>query len=185
MDGTIRTAGPEDAAGVAAIYAPIVRDTHTSFETVVPSADEMWRRIETTLPRYPWLVCVGGGDVGEVLGYAYASEHRPRCAYQWAVETTVYITESARRTGVGRALYDRLFEILVRQGFTRAIAGVSLPNEASVGFHESFAFERIATYPHVGYKFGKWYDTGWWQRPLAPEGDPPVAPVWFADLGEA
>ena len=107
----IRTATPADAAVVAAIYAPYVSDTAISFEVVPPSADEMRRRIETTLERYPWLICE---EDGVVLGYAYASVHHAREAYQWSVGTAIYVDGSRHRKGVGRRLYSALFPLLVR-----------------------------------------------------------------------
>lgn len=179
MDGTIRTARPPDAAAIAAIYAPIVRDTHTSFETVPPTPDEMGARVSTALERYPWLVYE---REGAVVGYAYAGAHRSRHAYQWAVETSAYVAEGARRSGVGRDLMAALLDTLTRQRFTLALAGISLPNEASVRFHESLGFERTATYPRVGYKQGRWYDTAWWQLALVSGGGAPADPIWFPDL---
>ena len=123
----------------------------------------MERRIEDALSKYPWLVCE---EQGRVVGYAYASRHRPRAAYQWSVETSVYLQAGVRRRGIGRGLYVSLFQILVAQGYFNAYAGIALPNPGSVGLHESVGFRPIGIYRNIGYKRGAWHDVGWWQREL-------------------
>jgi phosphinothricin acetyltransferase len=179
MSATIRLATPEDAGAILAIYAPIVRDTAISFEVEPPTLVEMQARITQTLRHLPWLVC---DRQGEVLGYVYASAHRARAAYQWSVDVTVYIHAEARRTGTGRALYTALLALLTRQGFSQCFAGITLPNPASVGLHESLGFQPVGVYRGVGYKLGAWHDVGWWQRGLQPEQRAPVPPTAFADL---
>jgi phosphinothricin acetyltransferase len=160
---TIRLAEPTDGAEVAEIYAPVVAGTAISFETEVPSAQEMSDRISDNLTFAPWLVCT---DAAHVLGYAYASKHRERAAYRWSVDVSVYVREGRRRGGVGRALYRSLFELLRLQGFYAAHAGIALPNDASVRLHEALGFRPVGVYPQVGFKLGRWHDTGWWQLPL-------------------
>jgi len=172
---TIRAATAADAAAIAAIYAPIVRDTAISFELDPPSADEMRRRIAATLPVLPWRVSLD--PRGAVDGYAYASRHRERPAYQWAVDVTVYVRADSHRRGVGRRLYVRLFEDLVDLGYVQAFAGIALPNEPSVALHESLGFEPIGVYRQVGFKHGAWRDVGWWQKTLQPAPARPVAPT--------
>lgn len=174
---TIRPAEPADAVAVAAIYAPIVRDTAISFEVDAPSAEVMSGRIESTLVRYPWLVAERQGDV---IGYAYAGEHRQRAAYRWSVDVTAYVAETARGLGVGRGLYTLLVEILRAQGFRAAFAGITLPNAASVALHESVGFEPFAVYREVGFKLGTWRDVGWWRLGLSTSEGPPAEPVAFA-----
>ncbi len=177
MASTIRLATERDAEPVQAIYAPIVRDTAISFEVDPPSLAEMRTRIAETLVHWPWLVCERDG---EVLGYAYASRHRVRAAYQWSVDVSVYIDAHARRAGVGRALYSSLLRILVLQGFYNAYAGITLPNAASVGLHEALGFQPMGVYRTVGYKLGAWHDVGWWQLTLQPHPIDPPLPV---DIG--
>lgn len=160
---TIRMAQPADARGVAEIYAPVVAGTPISFETEVPTAREMERRIASVLTFAPWLVCADGE---RVLGYAYASRHRERAAYRWCVDVSVYVRDGCRRSGMGRALYTSLFELLRLQGFYAAHAGATLPNAASVGLHESLGFRPVGVYPRVGFKMGAWHDVGWWQLEL-------------------
>ncbi|MCB0210263.1 MAG: N-acetyltransferase [Anaerolineae bacterium] len=173
----IRLATIQDAGQIQAIYAPIVRDTVISFEQVVPSAQEIQHRISETLVRLPWLVCE---KHGEILSYAYAGPHRTRVAYQWSVDTTVYVHARVRRAGIGRALYTALFQILCRQGYINAYAGIALPNPGSVGLHEAVGFEPVGVYRDVGYKQGAWHDVGWWQRRLQPK---PAAPEIPLDIG--
>jgi L-amino acid N-acyltransferase YncA len=187
---TLRRAEPADAAGILAIYAPIVRQTATSFELEPPTEEEMRRRIAGTLERRPWLVCEAAGAVA---GYAYAAAHRERAAYQWSTETSVYVHPDHRRHGVARALYTALLAALRAQGFANALAGITLPNPASVGFHEACGFRWVGIYHAVGYKLGAWHDVGWLELRLreasgAPEGPPcPMAelitkPGWHEAL---
>ena len=174
MAGAIRLATPADAAQLAEIYAPIVRDTAISFEVDPPDAAEMARRVAESLPAFPWLVADASG---EVLGYVYASRHRARAAYLWSVDTTVYVHARARRRGVGRALYTTLFGILTLQRFCNAYAGISLPNPGSVGLHEAVGFQKVGVYRGVGYKLGDWRDVGWWERVIQPRPALPQAPA--------
>lgn len=171
----IRLATPGDAAAIHAIYAPIVRDTFISFELEAPDAGGIERRIVATLAKFPWLVFE---DADGVAGYAYASEHRERAAYQWSVDVSCYVHPRARRRGIGGRLYRALFAVLARQGFTNAFAGIALPNEASVAMHASVGFVELGRYRDVGFKQGAWHDTMWMQRRLAkppPEPEPPRA----------
>jgi phosphinothricin acetyltransferase len=175
----VRVATPEDAEACRAIYAPVVVDTAISFETEPPDAAEMAARIARTLQTHPWLVAEADG---EVLGYAYASPHRDRAAYRWSVDVTAYVAEAARSRGVGRALYKRLIRVLRLQGFAAAFGGITLPNPASVALHEAVGFKPVGVYPHVGYKHGRWRDTGWWGLVLDPSEAEPQEPTPFAAL---
>jgi L-amino acid N-acyltransferase YncA len=168
---TIRLADADDAAQVAAIYAPYVHAAATSFEIDAPGAEEMRERILRTLSRVPWLVCARDA---EVLGYAYAGKHRDRAAYQWSVDVSVYVDARAQRRGVGRALYTSLLRLLVVQGYYNAYAGITLPNPSSVGLHEALGFQPVGIYREVGHKLGAWHDVGWWSLRLqALTSDPP------------
>lgn len=172
----IRQADPaRDAAGCAAIYAPYVLESATSFEETAPSQDEMAERIARTSTTHPWLVAEGGA---ELLGYAYACRHRERPAYRWSTDVSVYVSERRWRQGVGRRLYEDLFERLRRQGFRVACAGITLPNVASVALHERLGFVPVGAYRRIGWKAGAWRDVGWWQLDLAVEGgEPPSDPL--------
>lgn len=179
MTTLIRPAKPADAKQCLDIYEPIVLETPISFETEAPTVEEFERRIRDTMESYPWLVGVADG---RVAGYAYACKHRQRRAYQWSVEVSAYVDEAFRRKGVGRSLYERLFEYLKRQGFCNAYAGIALPNPASVAFHESMGFEPVGIYKSVGFKLGRWHDVGWWALRLADADCAPAAPIPFTVL---
>ena len=174
MEAHLRLATAEDAAGIRAIYAPIVRETPISFELNPPSSEEIAARVQKTLTQYPWLVCAYGG---QVLAYAYAGAHSERAAYRWSVNVSVYVRADARRLGVGRTLYETLFAMLRIQGIFRAYAGITLPNPASVGLHESLGFRPVGAFERVGYKLGRWHDVGYWQLSLQSAKGAPAAPM--------
>jgi phosphinothricin acetyltransferase len=174
MTMLIRLADAADGAALAEIYRPAVTESSTSFELEAPDGAEMSRRITHILKRTPWLVCERDG---EVLGYAYASPHRDRAAYQWSVDFATYVHRDARRVGVARALYTSLAAVLVCQGFRNAYAGVTLPNAASVALHTSFGFSQICVYRGVGYKNAAWHDVAWYERALAARDPAPPPPV--------
>ena len=182
MAHTIRFAAETDAAQILDIYAPIVTGTATSFEEVPPSRSEMAGRIRRTLERYPWLACE---KAGLVLGYAYATVFRSRPAYQWVVEVSAYVRPDSQGTGVASALYGSLIEILRVQGFINALAGIALPNDASVALHERFGFEPVGVLKDVGFKLTQWHDVEWWalrlQQPRdLPDPPKPLSEVWAA-----
>lgn len=179
---SIRLATAGDAAAIAAIYAPYVRDTVISFETEPPDAAEMARRLGAIGERFPWLVAA---DAQGLLGYAYAGEHRSRAAYRWDVDVAVYLDPRARRRGIGRALYRQLFALLRAQGYVNAYAGIALPNAASVGLHEALGFVPVGVYRDVGYKNGGWHDVGWWGLRLREPPTPPAEPVPLPRLDRA
>jgi phosphinothricin acetyltransferase len=147
----------------------------TSFEEAAPNEAEMADRIARTLSTHPWLVAEGNG---ELLGYAYACRHRERPAYRWSTDVSVYVDERQWRRGVGRRLYEVLFEHLRRQGFRTACAGITLPNAASVALHERLGFVPIGVYRQIGWKADAWRDVGWWQLDLiGEETEPPAGPL--------
>jgi phosphinothricin acetyltransferase len=172
----VRDAIPgRDAAACAEIYAPFVRDTVVSFEEEAPSAEEFESRILSTQTTHPWLVLE---DAGVVVGYAYASPHRTRASYRWAADVTVYIGPSHRRMGVGRLLYTELLDRLRAQRFQVACAGITLPNDASVGLHSAMGFEPVGVYKRIGGKAGAWHDVIWMELELAPQtGGRPLEPL--------
>lgn len=176
---SIRVATPGDGEALAAIYAPVVRDTATSFETEPPTGEVMAARVASTVATHPYLVAE---REGKVVGYAYASKHRERAAYRWSVDVTVYIAPEAHRAGVGRQLYTRLLDILRAQGFRSAFAGIALPNAGSVGLHEAMGFTPVGIYRNVGFKHGAWHSVGWWGLELTDDGEAPSEPVAFSEL---
>ena len=178
----IRLATAADAEAILAIYAPYISNTSITFETEVPAVSSFAGRIETYLQSWPWLVYEMDGIVA---GYAYATRHRERTAYQWSVECSVYMHDNYLRKGIARQLYEKLFRLLKMQGFTTVYAVINLPNDRSVAFHESIGFTYFATYEKVGYKLGKWKNVGWWQLRLNEFPDEPAPPVMLAKMKKA
>jgi phosphinothricin acetyltransferase len=171
----LRPADPaRDAAACAAIYAPFVHESAVSFEEVAPDADSFAARIARLAATHPWLVAEVDA---RVVGFAYGSPHRERAAYRWACDVSVYIAAAHRGHGIGGALYEALFALLREQRIHVACAGITLPNDASVGLHESLGFEPVGIYRGIGWKAGAWRDVGWWQLDLSPDAeDPPPEP---------
>jgi L-amino acid N-acyltransferase YncA len=167
----VRDATTADAAACAAIYAPYVTGTAITFEYEPPSAREMARRIATAGERHAWLVA---DDRERVVGYAYGGTFNQRAAYRWSCEVSVYVELGRRRSGVGRLLYEALLARLTERGYRMAVAGMTLPNDASVGLHRAMGFEPVGVYRQIGFKHGAWHDVEWAQRALGDGSDPPV-----------
>ena len=175
----IRTARESDASGIQAIYGPVVSSTAISFEYEVPSVEEMASRIRKTLPQYPWLVCE---KEGKIAGYAYAGPFRTRAAYQWCAEVTVYVGAEFRKQGVARELYETLFGYLRELGYCRAVAGITLPNPASVAAHEALGFRKVGVFAKLGFKQGAWHDVGFWELELRERPKEPEPPKRWSDF---
>jgi L-amino acid N-acyltransferase YncA len=172
-DQLIRDGTERDAEACAAIYAPYVTGTAITFESDPPGPAEMARRIAAAAGTHAWLVLEAGG---RVAGYAYGSPFKTRPAYRWACEVSVYTEPGRRRTGAGRALYTALFARLAERGYRTAVAGMALPNDASVGLHRAMGFQPAGTLRRVGWKLGTWYDVTWMQLTLSTGEDPPAEP---------
>jgi L-amino acid N-acyltransferase YncA len=170
----VRDATPADAAACAAIYAPYVLGTSVSFETEPPTPAELARRIETALGTHAWLVAERDGAP---VGYAYATAYRPRPAYRWTCEVSVYVDGCELRGGVGRSLYEALLDRLAGRGFRTALAAMTLPNPASAGLHEALGFSLCGVLADVGWKDGRWHDVALLQRAIGsqPYGEEPPA----------
>lgn len=172
---TVRDASEDDATACATIYAPYVRETAVSFEGEPPTPKQMAERIAAATPTHAWVVLE---DDDRLVGYAYGGPHQKRAAYRFSCEVSVYVEQGRRRTGSGRALYETLFKRLAARGYRMAVAGMTLPNEASVGLHRAMGFEPVGVYRRIGWKLGAWHDVGWWQLDLSPDGeDPPREPL--------
>ncbi len=151
-----------DAAAIADIYNYYVRHTIVTFEEESVSPDEFVRRMaEVWSESFPWLVAENGG---QLVGYAYASKWKSRCAYRYSAEVTVYLAPTSIGNGIGTALYAELFPLLQAKSIHAVIGGVSLPNAASVALHEKFGMTKVAHFPEVGFKLDRWIDVGYWQR---------------------
>ncbi|MEU8222744.1 N-acetyltransferase family protein [Kribbella sp. NPDC048915] len=169
----VREATAADAAACAAIYAPYVQGTAITFELEPPTVEEMAERIANAQATHAWLVLE---DEGAVVGYAYGGPMKPRPAYRWSCEVSVYVAPGHHGTGAGRKLYSALFERLSERGFRTAVAGITLPNPASEALHKSLGFEPIGRYRNIGWKLDSWHDVAWSQRALAVLPDPPQEP---------
>lgn len=176
----VRFATPADAPAILDIYGPYITGSTITFEYDVPTVAEFTERIRTIQQQLPYLVAEVDG---KLLGYAYASRHRDRIAYQWSADTSVYVHPDGHRKGVARQLYTTLFDLLRRQGYYNAYAGITLPNVPSEAFHRSFGFEPVGVYAHVGYKFGAWHSVVWLQLSLQSHQLNPVPPISVRELG--
>ena len=175
----LRFAVPEDAEALLEIYAPYVEKTSISFETEVPTRDEFSRRISEYSARYPYLVAE---EDGKPLGYAYAHAFHDRAAYDWTVETSIYIAEEARGKHVGTALYRALLELLTLQGVKNACAVITFPNIPSTAFHQAMGFEAGGILPDFGYKLGDWHSVAYLFKVLKDSADAPTPMVPCSEL---
>jgi L-amino acid N-acyltransferase YncA len=166
----IRDACEADARACAEIYAPYVTDSAISFESEPPQSGVMARRIADAVRTHAWLVLE---EQDQVIGYAYGGPFRSRRAYDWSCEVSVYLERGRRRTGGGRALYGALLARLSERGFRTVVAGMTLPNDASVGLHRAMGFEEIGTFRRVGWKHGRWHDVAFMQRAIGAEAEAP------------
>jgi len=179
---SLRPATGNDAAAIAAIYAPYVVSSAVSFETEPPSAKEMKARITNGEDKYPWIVAIDE-ESGIILGYAYASVFHRRSAYRFCAETSVYVAGNFQGQGVGRLLYPALLATLREQEYTQALALIALPNDTSIKLHEAVGFRRSGVFREVGFKNGRWIDVGIWQRELAEPSTPPKEIIGFSSVG--
>lgn len=163
----LRDAVAGDAGAIAAIYNHYIINTSISFEEQAVTEAEMAQRIaDVQRAGLPWLVAEADGALA---GYAYASKWRVRHAYRFSVESSVYLRQGLAGKGWGSALYARLLARLAEGGYHLVIGGIALPNEASIALHEKMGFAKVAHFREVGYKFGRWLDVGYWEKPLGQE----------------
>jgi L-amino acid N-acyltransferase YncA len=189
----IRDATAADAEVCAAIYAPYVLQTSVSFEIEPPTPEQMAARIASASAKHAWMVLVVGerrnganpsavreptdeGVDGQVVGYAYAHPFAERAAYRWCCEVSIYLERERHRSGGGRRLYEALLARLADRGYRRAMAGMTMPNDASAGFHQALGFEPVGVYRRVGWKHGAWHDVAWVQKTILDANDPPAEP---------
>jgi len=156
----IRKVESADAAQIADIYNYYILNTHHTFETEAWSVEEMQKRIVETSGDYPYLVAEYE-DV--VQGYVYAAQFKLRQAYKHSVEVSIYVRNQAKQKGIGSELYQKMLEELAETDVHALMAGISLPNDASVRFHEKLGYEKVAHFREVGYKLGRWVDVGFWE----------------------
>lgn len=175
----IRMAACEDARGLLAVYTPYVQKTPVTFEYEVPSLDEFSGRISKILEKYPYYLAE---ENGSILGYAYASPFKNRAAYDWSVETSIYVERSRQGQGIGKMLYETLENGLIRQNIINLCACIAYPNPGSIAFHKALGYHTTAHFHKAGYKGGKWYDMIWMEKSLLPHKVPPEPFIPFPDL---
>lgn len=178
----LRPAEEEDIAEMLALYAPYVVQTTVSSEYDAPSMEEFTRRWRTYTQKLPWLVC---RIDGEVVGYGYAAPHRTRAAYQWSVETSIYVAQEQHRHGIAGAIYAALFELLAMQGYYNIYVGITSPNERSMKFHKAMGFTISGAYQESMYKFGQWRDVLWMGKSLRPHDGAPQPTVPFPEIKDS
>ena len=156
----IRKVELPDSAQIAEIYNYYILNTHHTFETEPLGAEEMQERVSEISGKYPYLVAE---DEDGIQGYVYAAPFRMRQAYEHSVEASIYVRKQAKEKGVGSKLYEKFLEELAETNVHAIMAGISLPNDASVRFHQKLGFEKVAHFKEIGYKLGRWVDVGFWQ----------------------
>lgn len=182
----IRVASTEDAGELLEIYKPYVEHTAITFEYEVPDIEEFTNRIKHTKVTYPYLVAE---YQGEIMGYAYAGAFKERVAYDWSVETSIYVRQNQKRMGVGSLLYEKLEEILKKQGILNMNACIAYPQEEdpyltkdSVLFHEKFGYSMVGKFHACGYKFNRWYDMVWMEKMIGEHLEKQTSIIPFSEI---
>jgi len=161
----IRTVSDKDVNLITEIYNYYIAETVITFEEEPVTVEIMLARIaKIKADGLPWLVAED--ETGNVIGYAYATKWRERFAYRFSVEVTVYLSATHSGQGIGTELYQALFTALKGRSIHSVIGGITLPNPASIALHEKFGMQQVAHFKEVGFKFGQWLDTGYWQGEL-------------------
>lgn len=185
----IRTAELSDAERLLEIYTPYVTDTAITFEYEVPSVEEFRRRIGHTLQKYPYIVATKNG---QIVGYAYVGAFKERAAYDWSVETSIYVDHEIRHQGIGGALYAVMEEILRKMNVLNLNACIGYPKvedeyltKNSVKFHEHLGYHWVGEFHDSGYKFGRWYDMVWMEKMIGEHSNHPAPVKLFSEIREA
>ena len=183
----IRIATPLDAKEILDIYAPYILQTAITFEYEVPTLEAFARRIEQTLVKYPYLVAE---QDGRIVGYAYAGQLHERAAYDWAVETSIYVKMDEKGHGIGKKLYAALEEALLKQHIVCVNACIAYPNQEndayltkdSVDFHAHLGYKMVGEFHQCAYKFDRWYNMVWTEKSLCERLQHPEPMIWFSRL---
>ena len=184
---TLRMATPGDAPALLGIYEPYVRNTAITCEYEVPSVEEFAGRIAHTLERYPYLIVECDG---RPVGYAYVSPLNSRQAYDWSVETSIYLAPETRHMGIGRRLHDALKACVAAMGMTNMCALIAVPHgdddeyltHNSQDFHAHMGYRLVGAFDRCAQKFGRWYDMCWMELVLRDREPDMPEPIWFPEL---
>lgn len=176
---SLRMAAAADAAELLNIYSYYVEETNITFEYEVPTLADFQSRITTILEKYPYIVAE---KENKIIGYAYANVFKGRAAYDWTVESSIYLDVSTVGKGLGDLLYTKLEEILIQQNITTIEACITYPNDRSIAFHKRRGYEQVAYFNKVGYKFDKWHDVVWYEKKLAEQTSRPEKVNWLPEI---
>lgn len=183
---SIRIAEPEDAGAILSIYSYYVKNTAITFEYEVPSEEEFRERIVNTLRKYPYLVAE---QDGQIIGYAYAGVFKGRAAYDWDVETSIYVDKDVKKQGIGRQLYGALEKILQKQNIVNLYACITCPEtddeyvtRDSIHYHEKMGYRLVGEFRRCGYKFGRWYSMVWMEKQIGEKMENQKDVKWFSEL---
>lgn len=182
MEIKIRVATSQHVTQIREIYRPHIEDNWASFEYDLPDEKSYLERLQHTMIKFPWLVAVAPS--GQVAGYCYAAHHRSREAYQWNCELSVYIQADYARQSIAFKLYQTLFKLLDIQGYQNLLAGIALPNDASIALHRKMGFEEIGVYRNIGYKMNGFRDVSWWSKFIGAPNEVPETPTPFSELDQ-
>ncbi len=160
----LRFVNLEDAKRLVEIYSYYVEETNITFEYTVPTVEDFENRISEISSKYPYIVAEQNG---KIIGYAYANTFKGRAAYDWTVESSIYLDTNVRGLGLGEILHDKLVEILRQQGILTIEACITYPNERSEAFHIKKGYEKVAHFHKVGYKFELWHDVVWYEKVIS------------------
>lgn len=184
----IRTATPADAEEILGIYIPYITDTAITFEYEIPTIEDFRERIRSTLEKFPYYVAL---LEDRIVGYAYASTFKGRKAYDWSVETSIYVAQEFHGKGIGKLLYTKLEDTLQKQGIRNVNACIAYTDEEeehltndSMRFHEHLGYTLIGTFHKCAWKFDKWYDMIWMEKMIAEHGEKPEDILYFPELKE-
>lgn len=181
MSWKIRIAKETDAQAILNIYSHYILSTAITFEYEVPTLSDFKKRIEKVGKQFPWLVYE---EDEMILGYAYASPHKERAAYQWNVELSIYLSNQKIGNGIGKKLYKTLLDLVTYQGYKNAYGCITLPNEKSIALHKHFNFEEIGVFSNTGNKFNRWHDVIWFGKKLKEYDNIPRIPIKISELEE-
>lgn len=162
----IRQATENDASELLDIYAPYITDTTITFEDVIPTIEDFKQRIRDISAKFPYLVAIDENN--KILGYAYAHSYKPRAAYEWTVEVSIYIDQNYKGHGLGTKLYHHLERLLKQQGVVNLMARITQENAASIRFHKKLGYQETGVFHKVGFKFNRWLDITWMEKSLNP-----------------